>query len=154
MVDFATLRVVGTGLVLSGLGIPDYSAHELTQTVEEAAGQGDFARTINNRLVDLSPPWLKLLKSTISCEDVNPPAFNGSPKGKIVTVDCIFEFAFLASLGSAGYMRDVATERTEGLWIYYKPRLVMMVTNFSLSKAEWPNTTSWTMELEEEGGDG
>lgn len=152
MVDFATLTVVGTGLVLSGLGIPDYSAHQLTQTLEEAAGQGEFARTINNRLVDLSPPWEKLLKTTITCEDVNPPAINGSIKGKLVTVDCIVEFSFLTSLGSAGYLRDVASERTEGLWTIYKPRLSMIVTNWTLTKDEWLNITGWTMELEEVGG--
>lgn len=154
---FDTLRTFGTILVLSGVGIPPYSGHQLTQTLEEAGGQGEFARNINNKLVDLSPPWEKLLKTTITCNDVvNPPAFNGSIKGKVVTVDCVFEFSFLTALGSAGYLRDVVpgSERTEGDWTFYRPRLVMVVTNFSLTKDEWNNVNGWTMELEEEGGDG
>lgn len=150
---YDSLRTFGTVLVLSGLGIPPHSAQSLTQTCEEASGQGDFTRDINNNLVDLSPPWeFRKIKSAINCTDVNPPAFNGSPIGQVVTVDCVFEFACLTSLGSTGFARDVVpgSERSEGDWTFYRPRLTMVITAFSLSKAEWPNETGWSMELEEQ----
>lgn len=150
---FDTLIVEGTVLTITGLGIPPYSAHGLTQTLEEVTGQSNFERDINNTLIDLSPPWeVRKLKSTISADDVNPPAFNGSPIGQVVTVGCIVEFAFLTSMGSGGYQRDVVSgsERTQGDWTFYRPVLTMIVTNFSMSKDEWPNTVGWTMDLEEQ----
>lgn len=149
---FDTLVTYGSILKLTGVGIPPHSATNLTQTCEEAGGQGDFERNINNRLVDLSPPWQRLLKSTISCDDVNPPAFDGSPKGKVVVVDCVFEFAFLTALGSAGQLRPAVpgSVRTEGDWTFYRPQLTCVIVGFTLQKDEWGNITGWTMELEEE----
>jgi hypothetical protein len=140
-----------TLLALSGLGIPLYSARGLTQTVEEADGQSTFERDINNALVDLSPPVEKKLRSTISAEDVEAPAFNGSPKGMLVTVDWVYEFAYLTSMGTAGATRDVVpgSERTVDDWTYYRPRMSMLITNFSGSRNEYGHMTSWTLELEE-----
>lgn len=149
---FDSLLSAGTILKLSGFGIPDYSARALTQTIETADGQGAFERDINNALVDLSPPFLKKFKSTISAEDVEAPAFNLSPIGTLVTVDCVYEFSYLTALGSAGAERDVVpgSERQVGLWTHYRPRLVMMITGFNGSRNEWGNMTSWTLELEEQ----
>lgn len=146
---FDSLLGPGTILVLSGLGIPDYSARGLTQTIDTAEGQGAFERDINNSLVDLSPPFAKKFKSSISAEDVEAPAFNGSPIGLLLTVDCVYEFSRLA--GDAP-LRPVVpgSERTVGAWVHYRPQLEMIVTGFNGSRNEWGNMTNWSLDLEEQ----
>ena len=82
-----------TLLVLSGIGVPDYSARGLTQTLEPIDGSASLRRTINGALKDLSFAQFRKYKSTISCQDQEPPAVDGVWPGHVVTVDCVAELS-------------------------------------------------------------
>lgn len=138
-----------TLLVISGLGVPPYSARGLEQTLNPIQGSGDFDRDVNGGMVDLSDDNFKKLASTISCEDVEPPAFDGNPVGLEVTVDCIRELAYLTASGTAQRPVVDDSERIVGDWTYYRPRLQMIIVNFSSSQSEYGRSVSWTLDLEE-----
>ena len=140
---YDTLVTFGTILKLDGLGIPPFSAHELSQSIEEDDSQGEFERDINNNLVDLSPPWdRKKLKISVTCQDVNPPAFNGSPRGKAVTLESVAEFAFLTSEGTGGYLQTAGVTRENNQWrIQGQPlspakKYIVAITDFLLTGGE------------------
>ena len=138
-----------TLLVLSGLGVAPYSARGLDQTLNPINGSGDFDRDVNGGMVDLSDDNFKKLASTISCEDVEAPAFDGNPIGTEVTVDCIRELAYLTASGTAQRSKVENSERQVGDWTYYRPRLQMIVVGFSSSQSEYGRSVSWTLDLEE-----
>jgi hypothetical protein len=56
-----------TLLVLTGIGIPDYSARGLTQTLEPIEAALSQRRTVNGGLKDLSFAQFRKYKSSISC---------------------------------------------------------------------------------------
>jgi hypothetical protein len=66
-----------TLLVLSGIGVPDYSARGLRHTLEPIEASASLRRTVNGALVDLSFAQFRKYKSTISCQDQEPPAVDG-----------------------------------------------------------------------------
>jgi len=137
-----------TLLVISGPGMPTYAARGLTQTLNPINASGNIARTVNGGLIDFSPPQMRKYKSTISCSDVDAPALDGVWAGMPVIVDCVSELGYLAG-GTP--QRDVVpgSERTEGAWTWYRPRLDMMVTNYTASTNEYGAEVAWTLELEE-----
>ena len=55
--------------------------------------------------------------------------------------------AYLTATGSPE--RDVAASRAEAEGSFYRPRLTMMVIDFSTAVDEWGATTSWSCKLEE-----
>lgn len=137
---------VNTLLVLASAdgsaGVPAWSARGLKQTLEPVAQARVFERTVNGRLVDISPPQMLIYKSTISGDDQDPPALSMVMQGAVLTVDC------LATL--AGPIdRDVVDGYTDGDWTFWRPRLVMVVTSFSIERDEWGAQVRWQLELEE-----
>lgn len=141
--------VADTLLVLTGLGVPLYSARGLEQTLDPIDGASEFDRDVNGGLVDLTPAQFKKLSSTISCEDVEAPAFDGVPIGTEVTVECIRELAYLTASGTPQRTPVTGSERIVGDWTYYRPQLEMVVISFSSSQNEYGRSVSWTLELEE-----
>ena len=140
-----------TVLVLSGIGVPPYSARGLTQSLTPLDQAADLRRSINGKLIDLSVDEFKKYKSTISGNDQQPPAIEGIWPGLHVTVDCIAELSYLTeSSGSGGASREIVASRTEGDFTFYRPRLDMVIMNFSITRDEYGDVVSWTMELEEE----
>lgn len=137
-----------TVLSLSGIGVPPYSARGLTQSLEPIAEAGHLLRTINGTLVDLSVASFQKYKSAIVGSDQRPPACDGLWPGKVVIVDCI---ATLAYPYAGTPQRDEVSGSSfeEEGWVYYRPRLSMMVRSFQLSVDEWNAVTGWTMDLEE-----
>jgi hypothetical protein len=73
--------------LIDGIGIPDYSARGLTQTLEPIEAAISLRRTINGGLKDLSFAQFRKYKSTISCHDQEPPAVDGVWPGHVVTID-------------------------------------------------------------------
>jgi hypothetical protein len=136
-------------LSLSGIGVPPYSARGATQTLEPIDQSSQTRRTINGSLVDLSRSEFRKYKSTISCSDQQPPAVDGVWPGQEVTVDCIAELCFLTS--SAGPQRTAVTgsERVDGSFTFYRPRLTMRVISFSQNTDDYGAVVSWSMQLEE-----
>jgi len=137
-----------TLLVLWGIGIPDYSARGLTQTLEPIEASANVRRTVNGALVDFSHAQFRKYKSTISCQDQEPPAIDGVWPGHVVTVDCVAELSYPAT-GSPARPVVPGSARSDGAFVFYRPRLEMRVTGFSVSLDEYGATTHWQMDLEE-----
>lgn len=140
-----------TVLRLSGIGVPEFSARGLTQTLEPVDAAAVIRRTVNGSLVDLSDVSFRKYKSTITGGDMIAPGFNGIWPGQVVTVDCIAELAYFS--GASGDLPDrpvvSGSSRTEGDWTYYRPQLVMMVTGFNVDTDEWGAKVGWSLALEE-----
>lgn len=136
-----------TLLVLSGVGVPPYSARGIKQTLEPIRSAANIRRNVNGRLRNLSKAEFKKFQTTINGSDVDPPA--DMWPGDLVTVDCVAERSYL-TIGGAPE-RDVVegSSRTEGEFTFYRPRLEMMVTDIQAGKDEYPADTNWTLRLEE-----
>ena len=138
-----------TLLKLSGVGVPPYSARGLTQTLEPIEAAAQLRRTVNGALADLSYEPFRKYKSTISCQDQDPPGVDGIWPGEVVTVGCMAELSFpTAGSGPARQAVD-DSEHTEGAFTFYRPILTMRVTGFSVSRDEYGAAVSWQLQLEE-----
>lgn len=145
-----------TLLVFSSMGIPLYSCRGATQTLKPISQSANLVRDIAGELVDLSFQPFQLYQSTISCTDQRSPAVDQFWPGAIVTVDCVCELAGQGSTGGGtnGYGRTPVegSERTEGEFTFYRPRLTMMITDYNIETPEWDGEVTWQMSLEEVGG--
>ena len=138
-----------TLLVISGPGVPPYSARGLTQTLDPISAASVIRRTVNGALIDLSPPQMRKYKSTISCTDMNAPALDGIWPGMVLTIDCVPELGYPTAGGTPQRDAVAGSERTAGAWTYYRPRLDMVVMNYSASTNEYGAAVDWSLELEE-----
>ena len=135
-------------LVLSGIGVPSYSARGLTQTLQPIEAAGSQRRTVNGTLVDLSQAQFRKYRSTIRCSDQQAPALDDVWPGKVVTVSCITELC-CPSTDTPAKPAVSGSQRSEGSFIFYRPQLVMQVVGFTMEKDEYGAATNWTLELEE-----
>jgi hypothetical protein len=140
-----------TVLVLSGVGVPDYSARGLTQTLDPIGASSQVRRTINGSLIDLSYDQFRKYQSTISAQDMDPPAVDGVWPGHIVSIECVAELCYSHALSGNGPNRPMVygSERISGDFTFYRPLLDMMVTSFTVSVDEYGAAVSWQMQLEE-----
>jgi hypothetical protein len=137
-----------TLLVLSGVGVPRFSARGLTQTLVPIDASLQLQRTINANIIDLSLAQFKKYRSQISATDQRPPSVDGKWPGQIVTVDCVVELSCVAADTPARTQVPGSLYTEEG-YKFYRPRLVMVVVGFNISNDEWPADVNWTMDLEE-----
>ena len=140
---------MSTLLTLGGVGIPPYSARGLTQTLEPIEASVQLRRTVNGALADLSHEPFRKYKSTISCQDQEPPAVDGLWPGQIIEVECVAELSFVTAGGSPARLAVTDSERVDGDFTVYRPVLSMRVTGFSVSRDEYGSTVSWQLQLEE-----
>jgi hypothetical protein len=138
-----------TVLFLSGIGVPPYSARGVTQTLEPIDQAAQLLRTINGGLKDLSAAKFRKYKSTITGNDQTPPSCDGVFPGRVITVDCVAELAFVAG-GTPQRLVVPGSDYTADGFTFYRPRLRMFVMGFSLSKDEYGAVIGWSMSLEEE----
>jgi hypothetical protein len=139
-------------LVLSGIGVPPFSARNITQTLDMIAQSAVMRRTVNGRMVNLAPPQFRKYKSAISGSDQDTGAFSGVFPGLAVTVDCVQELAFPTVRGRGADDRTAVpgTERVRGDHTFYCPRLDMVVTaGPTASWDEAAGVNTWSIELEE-----
>jgi hypothetical protein len=143
MADFDTL------LVLTGMGIPPYSARGLKQQLIPIAASANMRRTVNGALINLSPSQFQKFRTVITGNDQSPPANDGVWPGRLVTIDCIEELAYLTGGTPERPVVD-GSSRVVGPWTFYRPRLSMMMTTpLDATIAEWEAGVAWTMEFEE-----
>ena len=146
-----------TLLSFIGIGLPDYSARGLTQTLEHIDGASQMRRTINGELRDISDSAFRKYRSTITGSDQMPPAIDGIWPGLSVNVNCMVE---LAKTGvdsttspttepTLGRPAVAGSIRNDGTTTFYRPTLVMKVMGFRIDKDEWGAQVGWTLELEE-----
>lgn len=138
-----------TLLVISGDGMPPFSVRGITQALEPIEAARNLRRTINGSLIDLSAAQFKKYRSTISCEDMDSPAFDAVDIGDTITVSCIAELAYKTSGGSPSRTVVSGSSRTASGFTFYRPQLVMKVTGKSQETNEYEVVVSWTLELEE-----
>lgn len=142
-----TLLVIAPAEGSGAPRLPPYSARGLTQTLEliETAPP---RRTINGALDGETPEAFRKYRSTVTCTDFRTPALDGAYRGQAVTVDCTAELAYPAG-GTAGRPMVPDSERTEGDFVFYRPRLQMRVMDIRVSHAEYDAEYSWQIDLEE-----
>jgi hypothetical protein len=138
-----------TVLVLAGVGIAPYSARGLTQSWGLIDAARNFRRTVNGDPINLAPPQFKKFRCSITCTDVNPPAFAGVALGLELAVDWVVEFSYATATGAPAHEVVEGSSREEGDFTFYRPRMQMIVRDYSGSVAEWDATTPWQLDLEE-----
>lgn len=139
-----------TLLVISGPGMPPYAARGLKQTLDPIDAAGALARTVNGALIDLSPQQMRKYKSTISCTDLDGPALDGIWPGMVLTVDCVPELGYVTAGGTPERTVVEGSSRVTSLWTYYRPRLTMIVVNYTVDTDEYGAAVAWTLDLEEQ----
>lgn len=137
-----------TVLSLVGVGVTPYSARGLTQTLNPISASAQLRRTVNGALINVASTQHRKYSSTISCTDQQAPALNGIWPGAAVTVDCVAELAYPEG-GAADRPVVPNSQRTESGFVFYRPRLSMLVTGYSQSLDEYGAVATWQLELEE-----
>lgn len=138
-----------TLLRLYGIGVPPYSARGVEQTLELIDQASNVRRAINGTLMNFSYAPFQKYKSTISCDDMDPPAVDGIWPGQLVTVECVVELATAAY--DTNFARDSVegSVRESGNFVMYRPRLDMMVIDLKIKRDEYGAACGWSMDLEE-----
>jgi hypothetical protein len=147
--DLAPIPLPDTVLVLSSMGIPLYSARGLKQTWAPIGEAGFVLRDINGELCDLGDENFDKIATVISGEDVRSPAFNDIRIGKLLTVDCIFELAYLTSGGSPQFSVVSGSSYVEGDFTRYRPQMIGRVVSFEADSDEWESITTWSLGIEQ-----
>lgn len=137
-----------TVLTITGVGVPPYSARGLRQSLEPIGAAASLRRTVNGALVDIGASQFRKYRTSISGEDQDPPAIDGIWPGLEVEIGCIAEIA--TDSPSGGDRNAVpGSERTSGGFTVYRPRLIMLITNFNVDKDEYEAITGWRLDAEE-----
>lgn len=136
-------------LVLSGMGASPYSLRGVSQTLTPIEAATQIRRTVNGALVDISSTQFRKYQSTIKSGDQLPPAFDGIWPGALLTVDCISELSYPYGGSPEREPVDTGATRQEGEFMFYRPRLDMMVVSFDFDTDEYGARVSWTLQLEE-----
>jgi hypothetical protein len=137
-----------TVLNIPELGIPPYSGRGITQTLEPIQAAQVLQRSVNARLINLTPVAFQLYKSTITCDDQDPPNLDGVWPGFPCTVYCIVEIGQAA----ASFQRPAvpgSTRTDDAGNTFYRPILYMTFMKFTIDRDEWGAACRWQLELEE-----
>lgn len=144
-----------TVLVLTGMGVPPYSARGLQQSLTHIDGAVSMRRTINGALLDIADPLFRKYKSDVTGSDQQPPALEGIWPGLTLTVRCIVELSVAGEAGTTTTEGEFAREAVPGSvrhdsgFTFYRPILTMKVTGFTVNKDEWGAVIDWTLNMEE-----
>jgi hypothetical protein len=133
-------------------GVNPYSARQLRGTlapIDAARGEDKLRRTVNGALIDISAPQMRRYKLEVSGNDMAAPALDGLWVGMQATVSCHVEFAYLTAGGAPGRTPVSGSQRVDGAFTYYRPQLLMMVVELSVTRQEWAAVAEWSLTLEE-----
>src|SRR6516225_8659368 len=125
---FANTNTLLTLIPLSGHNNPvlqKYAVRGLTQTLKQIGDPSNIRRTVDGRLVNLTPPWFHQFASTVTCKDVYAPCLDGAWRGVICEVECAGEFSYVT--GSPVRPVVPGSQRVDEQGItYYLPIMIMM----------------------------
>lgn len=138
-----------TLLAITGMGLPPWSSRGCEQTLEPIDQSKQIKRTINGVAHDLSLPQFRKYRSSVTCNDINSPAFDANWPGKELTVDCIPELSYLTAGGAPAKTVVAGSSRTDGDYTFYRPQLIMRMLSWDIRRDEWGHETGWQIELEE-----
>jgi hypothetical protein len=138
-----------TVLAIDGVPLPAGSARYVNQSLTLIDEAGNFRRTVNMELRNLAPgAAAEKYRTSITCDDVNAPMWDGLRKGLIVTVDCVSElYHKVGELPSKTVV--TGSERTVGSVVYYRPQLSIMITDFGTNDQEIAALRGWFIEGQE-----
>lgn len=117
-----------TLLSIVGIDLGDYSARQLTMTLNPIASGAGLRRSVNGTLLDLTALQFRKYQASVTATDVDAPALTNIWQGQTVTVTCIPNMGVIDS--------------TDGT-----VTLSMMVDSWNVSTDEWGCQTSWTINL-------
>jgi hypothetical protein len=126
-----------TLLQIDEIDFSDYAVRELTMTLAPIVTGNELLRNVDGGLMDWSSTQFRKYASTISCADLDPPAFMDIWVGKVVHVRCV-NGLIAPSGGTADLM---STDGTLSL--------IMMVSGWKSSRDDWGATTTWELDLQE-----
>ena len=135
-----------TLLLITPTGLPVYSSRGIRQSY--APVNADLRRTINGVLKNVMPSQMLKYKSTITCDDMNVPALDGVFPGTSLTINCVFELAYLNG-GTPQRTVVSGSSRTDGVFTYYRPQIVFLVRDYEVDVEEWGAKINWRLECEE-----
>lgn len=138
-----------TNLRLDAIGVPPYSCRGATQSLQAISQAKQIKRTVNGGLRDISFDGFKKYSSTISCDDQEPPAFDGVWPGLQVIVDCISELSYKTLGGTPERNVVPGSSRTSGNYTIYRPQLTCLIVDFQVQRDEYGAATNWSLDLEE-----
>lgn len=136
-----------TVLVIDGIPLSPYAVRGLTQSLVPIAAT--LKREVNGELDDVTPSQFRKYTSVINGDDQMPPGVDGIFNGDQVTVDCLVELSGLTAGFVAARAVVPGSQRTEGLFTYYRPRLVMRVSDINVERDEYQDKARWSITLEE-----
>lgn len=154
--------------------LPDKSLQNCVQTLEPLM-QSSLYRTVNGELLSLSQTSQQKYKSVIACEDQCAAALDGVWPGERVRVGCLqwlsqpFDPGQRAinlqreAVGNICLIKDGDRDQKirvqgrtaelpdaqSGGFVWYRPFLDMMVTQYHIKHSEWGTVVGWRLELEE-----
>lgn len=163
-----------TVLKIDNISFPIGSARGITQTITPV-DNGELRRTVNGELVDITRAENRKYESTINCADMGIPTLGDIWRGKVISVECISNIRQSVSPASAtaalhrphvsdsvfGYTQEgekvtpqsvslgVATFQKNIVRVDFRPKLSMMVMDWSSSDDEYEASSSWTLSLSE-----
>lgn len=141
-----------TLLTIAGVPLPQASARGIRQTLAEIEQAGNFRRTANLELRNVAPiAARRKFKTTISCDDINAPMWDGLYKGLVVSyIDCVEELYYLTSGGVPFKTVVSGSVRVVGSVTFYRPRLLnCMITEISVDGDEYAASRGWSISAEE-----
>ena len=130
--------------------LPLYSARGLRHSMDYIDGAMSQARTINAELVNLALERFRLLRLTISANDVRPPSMDAVYPGRIVTVECANVFNYPTVGGSPGRPVVSGSVFVEGDFTFYRPQITCMLGKPSSNFEEWEAGYAWSLSMEEQ----
>jgi hypothetical protein len=159
--DQDTLLVIsaaGSGAISGsggGLGQMLYQARGLTQTLALAKQASVTDRTINGKLVNLSPQQMRKYVTTISTtagqgggNNRAPPLENLFP-GMEVQIDCACALAYQTGMTGCPTREAVDSYDTASGYTIYRPSLLCLIIDVALNFDEWGNSYGFTITAEE-----
>lgn len=138
-----------TLLTVSGDDLPPYSVRGIKQTIEPIQAAANLHRTVNGEMLDFSASQFRKYKTTITCEDVQPPAFDNVWPGDALTIGCVAELSYKTVGGTPQRTAVSGSSHVEGDYTFYRPQLSVIVTSKSQETDEYGASNPWTLEAEE-----
>jgi hypothetical protein len=139
-----------TSLVISGQGASPYASRGITARLEPIAAAGNFRRTVNSTLINLSPTQFQTkYRGTLSGTDQDSPAFDAVDVGDTLTIGWPDELSYLTSGGSPAKTVVSGSSVVSGNYTFYRPQFVMMVVAKRQERDETGWVQSWELDLEE-----
>jgi hypothetical protein len=148
-----------TVLDMVELGVVPGSARGMKQDLKPLEN-GKVYVTVNGNDVNTGRPALNLFVTTVSGEDLWPPAIGGLWRGALVTLHCAVEIVQRAGTdfvrpavdGSIRYldadMNDLSSS-TGAAWVCFRPILRCVVLDFSTDRDEWTDKVTWSISFRE-----